>query len=52
VKYREVFNADTCGELVVDDAVEDGGNDANEHYLQGFHRQAPFYVSAMAKVLP
>ena len=33
VKDCEVFKADACGELIVHDAVEDSGSDANEHNL-------------------
>lgn len=39
MKYREVFNADASGELVVNDAIEDRSNNASEYNLQEFHRQ-------------
>jgi hypothetical protein len=38
VEDSEVFNADACGELVVDYSIKDGGTDANEDNLEGFHR--------------
>jgi hypothetical protein len=33
MKNSEVFNADACGELIVHDAVEDGGSNASERDL-------------------
>jgi len=34
----EVFDTDARGELVVNNPVEDGCDDANGSYFEGFHR--------------
>ena len=37
MKNREVLDADACGELVVNNAVEDGCDDASDRDFKGFH---------------
>ena len=38
VKNGEVFDTDACGELVVNNSVEDGSDDASDRDFKGFHR--------------
>ena len=38
MKNREVFDTDACGELVVNNSVDDGSEDASDRYFKGFHR--------------
>ena len=38
MKNGEVFDTDACGELVVNNSVEDGSDDASDRYFKGFHR--------------
>jgi hypothetical protein len=38
MKNREVLDTDACGELVVNNSVEDGSNDASDRYFKSFHR--------------
>lgn len=40
VKNREVFDTDACGELVVNNSVEHGSNDASNRDFKRFHRVA------------
>lgn len=38
MKDGEILDADACGELVVNNSVEDGSGDAGDCYFKGFHR--------------
>ena len=38
MKNREVFDTDACGELVVNNSVDYGSEDASDRYFKGFHR--------------
>ena len=42
MKNREVFDTDACGELVVNNSIEDGSEDASDRYFKGFHRVVGF----------
>jgi hypothetical protein len=38
MKNGEIFDTDACGELVVNNSVEDGSDDARDRYFKSFHR--------------
>jgi len=38
MKDSEIFDTDACGELVVNNSVKDGSDDARDCYFKSFHR--------------
>jgi hypothetical protein len=52
VKDGEVFDADSCGELVVNNAVEHRSDNANSSDFKGFHRGATLDDSVTVETSP
>ena len=43
MKNGEIFDANACGELVVNNSVEYGSDDASDSDFKGFHRLVGLY---------